>query len=83
MTPTKSLRERILATQSGSWLRRKFFKTFEIDYHRLARLVAHLMDIPQPWVLSIDRTNWQYGDSVFNILTLGVVHRGVAFPLLW
>jgi len=61
----------------------RFFKTFEIDYHRLARLVAHLMDIPQPWVLSIDRTNWQYGDSVFNILTLGVVHRGVAFPLLW
>ena len=41
------------------------------------------MGIPQPWVLSIDRTNWEFGDQVFNILMLGVVHNGVAFPLLW
>jgi Transposase DDE domain len=61
----------------------RFFKEFEIDYARIARLVAHLMDIPQPWVLSVDRTNWQFGSSIFNILTLGVVHQGVAFPLLW
>ena len=26
---------------------------------------------------------WQFGGKVFNILTLGVVHQGVAFPLLW
>jgi len=56
---------------------------FELDYQRIARLVAHLMEIPQPWVLSIDRTNWEFGDQVFNILMLGVVHDGVAFPLLW
>lgn len=34
-------------------------------------------------MLSVDRTNWQFGSSIFNILTLGVVHQGVAFPLLW
>lgn len=61
----------------------RFFGEFEIDYARIARLVAYLMDIPQPWVLSVDRTNWQFGNSIFNILTLGVVHQGVAFPLLW
>jgi hypothetical protein len=61
----------------------RFMGEFELDYHRLARLVAHLMAIPQPWVLSIDRTNWEFGDQVFNILMLGVVHNGVAFPLLW
>jgi len=61
----------------------RFFSEFELDYHRIARLVAHLMGIPQPWVLSIDRTNWEFGDQVFNILMLGVVHDGVAFPLLW
>jgi hypothetical protein len=61
----------------------RFFGEFELDYYRIARLVAHLMDIPQPWVLSIDRTNWEFGDQVFNILMLGVVHNGVAFPLLW
>jgi hypothetical protein len=42
-----------------------------------------MMEIPQPWVLSLDRTEWQFGSKVFNILTLGIVHKGVAFPLLW
>ena len=41
------------------------------------------MEILEPWTLSIDRTNWQFGRKVFNILTLGVVYQGVAFPLLW
>jgi hypothetical protein len=61
----------------------RFFQKFVVDYRDIAKLVAGMMDIPQPWVLSIDRTNWQFGDSVFNILMLGVVHEGVAFPLVW
>jgi hypothetical protein len=60
-----------------------FLKEFELDYYTLARFVVKLMDIPQPWVLSIDRTTWEFGDTVINILMLGVVHNGVAFPLLW
>ena len=42
-----------------------------------------MMEIPEPWVLSLDRTEWQFGSKVFNMLTLGIVHQGVAFPLLW
>lgn len=61
----------------------RFFGTFELDYYTIARLVVNLMNIPQPWVLSIDRTTWEFGDCVFNILMLVVVHKGVAFPLLW
>lgn len=41
------------------------------------------MDIPQPWILSTDRTEWSFGQTRFNILMLGVVHNGVAYPLLW
>ena len=41
------------------------------------------MEIPEPWVLNIDRTEWKFGRKIFNILTLGIVHQGVAFPLLW
>lgn len=41
------------------------------------------MVIPEPWTLSLDRTEWQSGDCVFNILMLGVVHEGVAFPVAW
>ena len=41
------------------------------------------MNIPPPWVLSTDRTEWSFGQTRFNILMLGVVHNGVAYPLLW
>jgi hypothetical protein len=61
----------------------RFSGKFELDYVTLAHLVVSLMEIPQPWVLSLDRTTWEFGDCVHNILMLGVVHKGVAFPLLW
>jgi hypothetical protein len=61
----------------------RFFREFELDYYSMAKLVIEMMEIPQPWVLSLDRTQWQFGSKVFNILTLGIVHQGVAFPLLW
>jgi hypothetical protein len=61
----------------------RFFRDYELDYAEIAQAVVALMSIPEPWVLSIDRTEWQFGDCVFNILMLGVVHEGVAFPLVW
>ena len=61
----------------------RFFRGFDLDYSVIAKLVIGWMDIPQPWVLSIDRTSWEFGSHYFNILTIGVVHEGVAFPLLW
>ena len=61
----------------------RFFRDYEMDYAEIAEAVVALMEIPEPWVLSIDRTNWQFGNCVFNILMLGVVHDGVAFPLVW
>lgn len=61
----------------------RFFRSFEIQMEQIAHMVVNLMQIPEPWVLSIDRTNWSFGDTHFNILVLGVVHEGIAFPVLW
>lgn len=61
----------------------RFFHHYELDYAEIAQAVVSLMNIPEPWVLSIDRTEWQFGGCIFNILMLGVVHEGVAFPLVW
>ncbi|NEP67496.1 MULTISPECIES: IS4 family transposase [Moorena] len=61
----------------------RFFRDFELDYYAVAKLIVSMMEIPEPWVLSLDRTQWQFGHKIFNILTLGIVHQGVAFPLLW
>lgn len=61
----------------------RFFRGFDIDYPELARVVVSWMQIPQPWVLSVDRTSWEFGTHGYNILTVGIVHEGVAFPVLW
>ena len=61
----------------------RFFRGFELNYEVIAKIVVSWMNIPQPWVLSIDRTSWQLGKYVYNILTLGIVHEGVAFPVWW
>jgi Transposase DDE domain len=61
----------------------RFFRHYELEYGEIAQTVVALLAIPEPWVLSIDRTEWQFGDCVFNILMLGVVHEGVAFPVVW
>ena len=44
-------------TESSEKRLHRFFREFDLDYRELARLVAGLMEIPQPWVLSVDRTN--------------------------
>lgn len=61
----------------------RFFREFELNYGQLATLVVEWLDIPDPWVLSIERTTWEFGNCIINILMLGVVHNGVAIPLLW
>ena len=33
--------------------------------------------------LTVDRTNWYWGKSKINVLTLGAAHEGMAIPLLW
>jgi hypothetical protein len=61
----------------------RFFRKFDLDYPSVAKLIVSLMKIPQPWVSSIDRTEWSFGQTRFNIFILGVVHQGVAYPLVW
>ena len=61
----------------------RFLRSFELDYDQIAQLVVNLVGIPKPWVLSVDRTTWEFGSVTINILMLGVVHQGVAFPLFW
>ena len=61
----------------------RFFRNFDLDYEVMAQAVVNLMDIPQPWVLSTDRTEWSFGQKRFNILVLAIVHHGVAYPVVW
>jgi len=69
---------------AGSSLRRiqRFMAGYALDTDLVARLIFKMLPHKPPYRLAMDRTNWQFGDTDINVLTLAVVYRGVAFPLL-
>ena len=61
----------------------RFFRGFEFEQTTITQALVKMLDIPQPWTLSIDRTNWSFGTFHINILCLGVAYQGIAIPLVW
>ena len=62
----------------------RFFSSVVFDYDAVARLIMRLFAFHgQPYYLTLDRTNWQWGKADLNILTLGVVYKGAAVPVYW
>jgi hypothetical protein len=70
------------AADSGSSLRRiqRFIANYSLDADLIARLVFNLLPEQENLILSIDRTNWKFGQTNINIFLLGVVYDCVAFP---
>lgn len=72
------------AAEASNYKRiQRFFNAFEVNMNQIAKMVMSIAGIPQPWVLSIDRTNWSFGTTDINILMLCVVHEGIGYPLMW
>lgn len=61
----------------------RFLRFFQISYAAIALAVVSLVAVSGPWVLTLDRSDWQLGQKPLNILVLGVVYKGVAIPVLW
>ena len=61
----------------------RFFQKYELDYSQIARLLVSLFDLPDRWVLSLDRTNWKFGQLNINILMLSITYQGTAIPVIW
>ena len=61
----------------------RFFALFDLDYDLLAELVVTLLPHRKDWLITLDRTHWQFGQLQINILLVGIVFQGVAFPLYW
>ena len=68
-------------------VRRRFYRFFQfvrLDGALAACVVVDLLRLPgKPWVLAIDRTNWDFGKTRINILMISVVWNGMGIPLLW
>lgn len=51
----------------------RFFAGFCLASDLIARLLFKMLPIPAPYGLSLDRTNWKFGQRNINILVLGVM----------
>ncbi len=51
-------------------------KTVEIDYLGLLKITGKLK-------IAIDRTEWKFGKVWVNILTVSVIYKRVAIPIMW
>lgn len=73
------------AEQASRYRRiQRFFAEFPIDFDMIAAFIFKLFFISGgKWYLTMDRTNWQWGKSDINILTLAVVFKGIAIPIYW
>ncbi len=60
-----------------------FIASYASDSDLTARLIFSLLPEKENLKLTIDRTNWQFGQTDINIFMLGVVYKGLAFPLLF
>ena len=76
----------VSAAQTTSVQRRfyRFFQFVRLDGTHSARVVVELLGLSgKPWVLAIDRTNWDFGKTTINILMISVSWNGTGIPLLW
>jgi hypothetical protein len=62
----------------------RFFLQWVFPWIDIAKIT--LNRIPKPkggYILSMDRTNWKFGQTHINILTVGIVVGKVAIPFIW
>jgi hypothetical protein len=61
----------------------RFLSEYNVDFAMLGGLIAHLVPESPPYEVVVDRTEWEFGDTPVNILTVGIVHDKMAFPIAW
>lgn len=73
------------AEQTSRYRRlQRFFAKFSIDLDMIAGFIfGSFFTHDARWYLTIDRTNWQWGKSNINILTLAIAFKGIAIPIYW
>ena len=62
----------------------RFFASTSICFDGIVRFIVHLFFSRSiHWSLTMDRTNWQYGQENINILMLGICYKNRAIPVCW
>jgi hypothetical protein len=73
------------SVKSASNYRRiqRFLAEYDVDFAMLGRLLAYLVPESPPYEVVVDRTEWEFGDTPVNILTVGIAHDKMAVPIAW
>ena len=68
------------SVERDSNLRRiqRFIANYALNLDLVARMIFSLLPVKDGLVLSMDRTNWKFGEFYINILTLGITYKGIA-----
>ena len=61
----------------------RFFAGYSVDFDLIAKIIFGLLPVEPPYGLSMDRTNWKFGQLDINILMISVNYKGVGIPLIW
>ncbi len=62
----------------------RFFLQWVFPWIDIGKMIRNKIPKPQNgYILSMDRTNWKFGKTHINILTLGIVVGKVAIPITW
>lgn len=59
-----------------------FFLKFSLNYELLAIYIVSLLPKDIKFILTMDRTNWQFGRTDINILMIGIVYKETSIPLM-
>lgn len=61
----------------------RFMAQTVLSMDLVARVVMRLLPEKGPYVLTMDRTNWKFGEENINALVIGITYKRVAFPILF
>jgi hypothetical protein len=62
---------------------KRFLRNAEIDYAVFATLIMTILKPSGKYILALDRTEWKYGKTWVNILTLSIVVGNASIPIFW
>lgn len=71
--------------QASSNYRRiqRFMADFTFDFDAFGQLLLRLLPQKSGFTVSMDRTNWQFGETEINVLMIGICRGKVCFPVVW
>lgn len=81
-TVASALNPKVLPESNEKRIKR-FWAQVGFEAEAWLKLALALLPVQGKLVLTLDRTIWESGGHSYNVLLLGVAHRGTAFPLLW